>query len=56
MVNDGSGYVACVAELPDGDTGKWVLRTVDGYFKINSLADDALSIAWRTRTRKAAWS
>ena len=45
MVNDGSGYVACVAELPDGDTGKWVLRTVDGYFKINSLADDALSIA-----------
>ena len=45
MVNDGSGYVACVPELPDGDTGKWVLRTVDGYFKINSLADDALSIA-----------
>ena len=45
MVNDGSGFVACVAELPADDTGKWVLRTVDGYFKINSLADDALSIA-----------
>ena len=45
IVNDGSGFAACMAESGEGDSGKWILRNVSGYTKVTSLLDDTLSLA-----------
>ena len=42
IVNDGSGFAACMAESGEGDSGKWILRNVSGYTKVTSLLDDTL--------------
>ena len=49
LVNDGSGFIACAAEVGEGDSGKWILRTVSGYTKITSLLDDTVSLALETQ-------